>query len=184
MSSAAEAAAAGAGPLLTADPDRLWTAVQAKPRCEKRIAEWCGRLHLTHYLPLRKQVKRYQRRNVTTFIPLFRGYLFAQLSPEERLQLGQFQKVARIFPMDREREAPLLAELRAVRIFELAGLASALEIRPELAPGTPVTIAGGPLRGASGIVERRQGKARITVNIELLGQSVTVEVAAAELETE
>ena len=59
-----------------------------------------------------------------------------------------------------------------------------IEVMPEIVPGEAVRITGGPMHGVTGIVERRVGRVRVTVNVEILGQSVAVEMDLGELETE
>lgn len=58
-----------------------WTAVMTKPRCEKAVARYCTGFKITNYLPLRRRVERYQRRTVTTWLPMFPGYVFVQHDP-------------------------------------------------------------------------------------------------------
>ena len=60
----------------------------------------------------------------------------------------------------------------------------ALTVRPEIEVGRRVNIKSGPLSGLCGIVERWKGKVRVTENVEMVGQSVCVEVDAAELEVD
>lgn len=169
---------------LVALPDALWTAVHVKSRCEKVVAEHCSRFHLTHYLPLRRQVKRYQRRNVEVFLPMFGGYIFAQLGEEERDSLALCHKVVHVLRMDRIGEDRLLRDLRDVRTLETAAIEAELVVHPEIATGRPVLICEGPLQGLHGIVDKRAHRTRVTVNVELLGQSVSVELDIGEIAVE
>jgi transcription antitermination factor NusG len=187
-SAAAEPSVAGEEPvpsrLFLPRPDALWTAAHTRPRCEKQAAEFCARFGLTHYLPLRRQVKRYQRRNVEHFLPMFRGYLFVQLEDQQRLDLLASHRVVRLLPIDTLKEAVLLRDLEEVRRLELAARERELIVQPELVPGRDVRISRGPLQGLHGVVTRRQNRTRVSVNVELLGQSVSVDLDVGEVESE
>lgn len=171
-------------PDLFVSADRMWTAALARPRCEKVVARYCGRIGIPCYLPLRREVKRYQRRNVEAFLPMFRGYLFLHLGPGDKEALAQCQRVAAVLPVDHMKEVRLVEELRSIRILELAGLQSELVVHPELAAGQEVVIGTGPMRGLRGIVEQRRSRARVTVNVEILGQAVSVDLDVGEVEAD
>ncbi len=54
----------------------------------------------------------------------------------------------------------------------------------EIVPGEKVRITGGPLHGVTGIVERRVGSVRVTVNVEILGQAVATEMDIGDMEVQ
>ena len=170
--------------LIEIGEDGRWTAVRARPRCEKRIAEFARVYGIRHYLPLLRRRRRYQRRRVETMIPMFPGYLFAQLSEESLSRLLQCQKIVRVLRVTDQQERQLVRELNDVRIVEQAELEKELEVNPELVPGISVLIASGPLQGCHGIVERRDQRTRITVNLNLLGSSVSANLDLTEVEIE
>ncbi len=160
----------------------MWTPVHVRPRCEKVVAGYCDGLGVAVYLPLRRRAKRYQRRTVETFLPMFPGYLFAHLQPEAISAVMQCNRIANLLRMNAAAEARLIGELRSLQILERANLGHQLIVAPELVAGTAVTLVSGPLRGLEGIVERRHSGARVTVNVDLLGQSVAVDLDAGEVE--
>ena len=169
--------------VLLSRTDRLWTAVLARPRCEKVTARHCERFGLPHYLPLRREVRRYQRRNVEFQLPMFHGYLFVQLAgTAERELLNACHRVVRVLPVDALLEVRLLEELRSLRVLELLSRITPVTVAPELAPGREVRIVSGPLHGVRGVVERRLKSTRVTVNLEMLGQSVSVEADVGDFE--
>jgi len=163
-------------------PGLRWTAVYTKARCEKVVADYCERHGFAYYLPLRRRAQRYQRRTVETFLPMFPSYTFVQISETDKTLLAQSHKTVAILPVDDAQEARLIEELQDIRILERAQLELEVEVLPELAPGRTVRITSGPLSGLNGIVERRQQQTRVTVNVEMLGQSVSVEVDLGEVD--
>ncbi|MCF7855526.1 MAG: hypothetical protein K9N51_12060 [Candidatus Pacebacteria bacterium] len=171
-------------PEIIQQEDSRWTAVHTRPRCEKIVAKYCCRHNINHYLPLRRRAKRYQRRTVETFLPLFPGYVFVQVSAEQRSVVMHSGRVAALLPTDDASEIRLIEELRTIQAMENATLAAELVVQPELVPGKPVLITKGPLQGTNGIVERRHHKTRVTVNVDLLGQSVSVDLDMEEVNAE
>ncbi len=159
-----------------------WTAVRTKPRCEKAFARYCEGHKVPHYLPLRRRVERYQRRTVTTWLPMFPGYVFVQYNPERSGELVNSHKILNILDIGPTGEAVLVEELRALQKMEALGRTAEIEVMPEIVPGEKVRITGGPLHGVTGIVERRVGSVRVTVNVEILGQAVATEMDIGDME--
>jgi transcription antitermination factor NusG len=86
--------------------------------------------------------------------------------------------------MEKEYEPTLIEELKAIR--EMENHSSELEIiiRPEIVIGKKVLVNGGPLKGFSGIVSKRKNKTLVSVNLEILGQSVSAEIDIEFIETD
>ena len=164
--------------------DLTWVPVYTKPRCEKVAADYCRRHEITCYLPLMRRAKRYQRRTVETFLPMFRSYMFAQLGAESRVQIVQSHKIVRVVDVTPEQEQGLVRELNDILRLEQLQVGTDLVVLPELQPGVPVVITEGPFKGMTAIVARRRSLTRVTVNIELLGQAVTAEMDIGEVEPE
>jgi transcription antitermination factor NusG len=143
------------------------------------MAEHCCILKLEHYVPLREETKIYQRRRVRVEKPVFPGYLFVSLTPAGRLGLLKTNHIVRT--LEPEDEQQLLHELDQIR--------KALLVDPTLGAcaalhrGRRVLIKGGPFMGIEGVVWTTKGKARIRLNVELIGQAVAVEVDREYLET-
>ena len=161
-----------------------WTAARTRARCEKVVNEYCKRFGISSYLPLRRRAKRYQRRTVETFLPMFPGYVFVQINATNTPTLLQSHKVVTTLSIDSACEATLVAELREIQRLEQAELESDLIVHPGLAVGNSVLIVSGPLAGMHGVVERRQQMMRVTLNVEMLGQSVSVGLDVGEVDTQ
>ena len=163
-------------------PGRAWAPAYCKPRAEKVVAGYCERHGIPCYLPLLRRRARYQRRTVETFLPMFPGYVFVQLGPEDRTTFLECHRIVHIVDVRDAREEILVAELNQIQRLEAAQVDVDLVVMPELKAGTPVVVVDGPLKGTTGIVECRKGKTRVTVNVEMLGRSVTAEMDLGELE--
>ena len=159
----------------------LWLVVRTRARAEKQVAAYCAKLGWPHYLPQRRSVRRYGPRAVTFYLPLFPGYVFAQLTADQRPALEQSRHVATLLLPAPPAEAGLIRELNDVLLLETLSQQETLVVRPELVVGQVVEIQQGPLAGLRGIIQRRKHEARLSVNVEMIGQSVSVEIDAGEV---
>jgi len=164
-------------------PGYIWTPVRTKPRQEKKLAEYCIANSIEEYLPLRKSVRRYGRKNFEFQVPMFSGYIFCRISQDSFQRLILSKAYFYRIQMDEMLEKVLVEELKSIRMMEqLTRESMDVVVRPEIVEGTLVNVKKGPFRGISGIVTRRKGKTEITVNIEILGQSVTAKIDIEDLE--
>ena len=161
-----------------------WMPAYTKPRCEKVLEAYCRRHDIPCYLPLLRKAKRYQRRTVEAYLPMFRSYVFVQVSQDTRPLLLQSHKVVRLYAVERLREEQLIEELRGIRQLEAMQAEAELVVLPDLVPGQPIRVHAGPLAGLTGIVEYRRNRTRVVVNVELLGQAVAAELDVGEIEPE
>ncbi len=155
-----------------------WYVLHLRPRSEKKVAEVCQAYGMEHYLPLREETKIYQRRKVTVHKPLFSGYLFAFVTPDTRIYLQRTNHIIRFLEPGREED--LLRELEQIRLALEAD--PKLEAAAELSEGCRVRIKGGPFMGIEGVLQSVRGKTQVRLNVEMIGQSVTLDVDRALLE--
>src|SRR5262245_24712782 len=91
---------------------RIWWVSHTRPRQEKALARKLLESGVPYYLPCDRRRVRVRSRVVTSHVPLFSGYVFLRMMPEERnLVLGS-NRVANLLPVsDQDR---LLQDLRGV----------------------------------------------------------------------
>ena len=155
-----------------------WLVIHTRPRCEKKISGFARSRSARIYLPLRRHERRYGSRLRVSTLPLFAGYVFLCADREFRRWLSQNDYVARVIPVvDPE---SLLQQLRFVHQALESG--ADVEVMPYLEVGRRVRVGRGPLRGLEGFVQSRKGDTRLVVNLDLLRESVAVEVDASLLE--
>lgn len=159
-----------------------WTPVRTKPRQEKKLAEYCASNSVACYLPLRKSLRRYNRRTVQHQVPMFPGYVFCALDEDNyRVLLISGTVVYRINVNENE-EKHLIRDLVALRDFEVMAAEKEVVIRPELVPGARIKVKSGPLKGVSGVLEKRKSDILITVGVEILGQSVSTNIDIGDVD--
>src|SRR5262245_52641376 len=76
--------------------DLAWFVAHTRPRCEKKLADYCGREGFEVTLPLYKSVKKYRGKTVTFEKPLFPGYVFLRLAPQQPRKIYQSDYVANL----------------------------------------------------------------------------------------
>ncbi|HTD66752.1 MAG TPA: transcription termination/antitermination NusG family protein [Candidatus Limnocylindria bacterium] len=156
----------------------VWMVAHTRPRCEKKLVEYCGRLGIETTLPCYQSVRRYRGKKVTFEKPLFPGYVFLQAVTEQRASIYQSDHVANLLDVhDQERFAEQLEDI-------LRALETGLEIvlAPEIGKGSRVKIKYGPLAGMEGWVEERYGPETVLLRLDFIGQAAAVKVPATELE--
>lgn len=154
-----------------------WVVVHARPRCEKKVQAAARREGHTVYLPLHKRTHHYGSRVRTFDHPLFPGYVFCLTSTEGVRWLGQNRYVANCLAV--EDQPRLVHQLRQLCISLQCGLMT--EAMPYLETGRRVRVQAGPLRGLEGLIIRVKGQARIVLNVDMIRESVAVEVDSSLL---
>lgn len=158
--------------------DSVWYVAHTRPRCEKKLAQYCQREGFPATLPCYKTAHKYRGKSVVFEKPLFPGYVFLQLAKEGKGKVYQSDYVANILEVvDQELFVAQLGEiLRAVE--------TELEIRlvPTIGPGKRVRIKYGPLRGVEGWVEERYGMSLVLLRLDFISQAAAVKLEATDLE--
>ena len=155
-----------------------WFVAHTRPRCEKKLAEFCEGKKLSATLPCYQAAHKYRGKTVTFRKPLFPGYVFLQLDPRDRQVVYQSDYVANLLTVpDQEQFGNQLQDI-------LVALDTKLEIRlaPDIGQGSRVVIKSGPLRGMEAWVEQRYGMSTVLLRLDFIGQAAAVRVDAWEIE--
>jgi transcriptional antiterminator RfaH len=155
-----------------------WFVAHTRPRCEKKLVEYCQREGLATTLPCYTTVHKYRAKTVKFSKPLFPGYVFLHLiegQPQKAYQSNYVANLLEVF--DQMTFAQQLAEI-------LRALDTDLEVRlaPEIGQGSRVKIKSGALRGMEGWVEHRYGVTTVLLRLDFIGQAAAVKLEAHELE--
>jgi transcription antitermination factor NusG len=167
---------------LMLNPDALetivWFVAHTRPRCEKKVVQYCADLGISTTLPCYHSVRKYRGKTVTFEKPLFPGYVFLQAQRQQRPKIFQSDYVANL--LDVHDEKLFKQQLGDI----LRALETGLEIvlAPEIGTGTRVKIRHGPLAGIEGWVEDRYGFETVLLRLDFIGQAAAVKLSAGELE--
>jgi len=167
--------------LASAPPSRErgdWYVLRTRSRQEKTLAADLRSHEIAYFLPMYRSERMYCNRRVTVELPLFPGYLFLRGSLDDAYSADRTRRVAQIIQVTNQtRLDGELSSLAQVLAFE-----TKLDPFPYLKKGLLVTIKSGPLRGLQGLIEDRTRRHRLILQIEALGQAVSLEVDASNVE--
>jgi|SRR5581483_691489 transcription antitermination factor NusG len=157
-----------------------WYAATTRSRHEKKVAQHLSEKSLECFLPLRFLVHAWKNGKANVQLPLFPGYVFVRVHQSDMLRVLQTPGVVRFVST---RGLPTKIpdkELYAIR----AAVTS--QTNPNLHPFMPsghrVRIKRGPLHGVEGMLVSDKCASRVVLSVSLLMRSVSVEVAADDLE--
>lgn len=156
---------------------RMWVVLHTRPRCEKKLMVHARQRDAVTWLPVVRRVHNYGKRVRHYDVPLFGGYLFAQIDADDKAWFRGTPYTANL--IEARDEEKLLAPLRAVA--EALRAEVPVEVLPFLQPGKTVRIVGGPMKGTEAVVAEVKGQNRVILHLELLQQSVAMEIDPAYL---
>ena len=157
---------------------RTWYVLHVKPRTEKRVNERLAIMRVFHYLPLVRKETRVQRRKVVRHLPVFPGYVFTRLFPEERGEILGTRQIVRTIPVTDPRR--MIHQLRQVE--HASRLPADLRLAESFSAGEYVKVVSGPLRGLEGQVKRIGAQTSLVLVVEILGRALEATVAPGDLE--
>jgi transcription antitermination factor NusG len=158
--------------------DLLWFVAHTRPRCEKKLLQFCEREGLSATLPCYRAAHKYRGKTVVFQKPLFPGYVFLQIVVEQRGKIHQSDYLANLLEV--ADQDLFIRQLENV----LRALETDFEIRlaPTIGEGMRVKIKNGPLRGMDGWVEQRYGMNTVLLRLDFIGQAAAVKLDATDLE--
>jgi len=157
-----------------------WYAVYTSPRHEKRVHQLLGHRRVECFLPLFRSIHRWKNGcKAQVELPLFPGYLFVNIPRSERVRVLDVPGVLSF--VGPKREPARLSD------FEIETLRSGLHLQKfepyrGLAIGQKVRINAGALQGLEGVLVRNANRLRVVITVNLIQQSVAVELDADAVE--
>lgn len=158
----------------------VWLAAYTTPRHEKAVVRHLEVRQVESFLPLYKAVRKWKNGcKVEVEFPVFPSYVFVHLVPTLSNRVLNvpgvlaFAGSGRIPVPISESEIEWLRNKLPLRKFEPY---------PYLVVGSKVRIKSGPLAGMCGVLIRKKSSLRVVLSIDLIRQSVAVEVDADEVE--
>jgi transcription antitermination factor NusG len=162
------------------DASPKWFAAYTAPRHEKAVVRQLDARHVESFLPLYSSARRWKNGcRVTIAQPLFPSYVFVRVERQDSIKVLQIPGVLSIVGAGREPSALPCAEIESLR----AGLPQRqFEPHPYLAAGEKVRIIAGSFEGMVGILLRKKNDCRVVLTLDLIRQSVAVEIGVDEIE--
>jgi transcription antitermination factor NusG len=156
-----------------------WFAIWTRSRHEKLVRDQLQHKQVEVFLPTINKWSRWKDRKKQVEWPLFPGYCFARISPDDALVVRKCHGVVSIITTDGRPAAIPDEEIAGIRALVESDLK--YDPCPLVNEGDPVRVISGPLRGVIGTLLRKGSRARLILAVDLIGQGVSVEVDAADV---
>ena len=156
-----------------------WWVAHTKARFEKSFAWELHYRNIGYFLPMVERKRIYGGKKQPVLLPLFSSYVFFCGAEEDRYTAMTTNRLCQtIEVVDQD---GLKEELSRI---EKALLSKAIiDHYPHLPIGNRCRITIGPMMGTEGVVvERKDAKARMVLEVTILGQGVVMEIDADLLE--
>ena len=157
-----------------------WYAICSTPRHEKRIHEHLTFRNIECFLPLYRSLHRWKNGCKHLIeLPLFPGYLFVKIGLRQKVRVLEIPGVLSF--------VGTRVEPAALSDFEIETLRSGLHLQKfapysDLVVGEKVRIKAGPLTGLAGVLLRTTNGFRVVITLDMINQSVAVELDATDVE--
>ena len=157
-----------------------WWALYTRHQHEKVVAEMLATKDFEVFLPLYESTRRWKDRRKVLSLPLFPCYVFVRGGLDRRLQVLTTPGVHMI--LRRGDRVALIPDEEMDAIQKAIVTPARVEPHPYLKCGMRVRVTRGALEGLQGILVRKKNVFRLVLSVDMLAQSVAVEVQASDVE--
>ena len=157
-----------------------WWALYTRHQHEKTVATMLSAKGFDVFLPLYESTRRWKDRSKMITLPLFPCYVFLRGGLSRRLHVVTTPGVHMVL-LCGERVAIIPeAEIQAIR--RAVEGPFRVEPHPFLKCGERVRVTRGSLEGVEGILVRKKNLYRLVLSVDMMAQSVAMEIDAADVE--
>lgn len=151
-----------------------WYAVYTRSRHEKKVAGGLKDKDIEVFLPLRSVINRWKDRRKEVQLPLFSGYVFVRILPEQKIPVLQTAGVVTLVGNGSD---PIpIPEEQIESIQKLVNSGIRYDPYPYLKEGMRVFIKRGPLKGMEGVLIEKRKKHLLVLSVDLIQQSAVLQV--------
>ncbi len=152
--------------------DGVWWVAHTKSRNEKALAWQLIQKEISYFLPMSWKVSRRTGRTVRSLMPVFPGYLFFCGTDQDRLEVLKTNRAAHILTVRNQMQ--LIQELLPIEKVLKAG--QTVVPHEYLQVGQRCRVIAGPLMGVEGLIVQTPRKAKLVLQVQMLGQAASVEI--------
>jgi transcription antitermination factor NusG len=162
------------------EANQSWWALYTRHQHEKTVAQNLTNKGFDVFLPLYESTRRWRDRTKNLWLPLFPCYVFLRGGLNRRSMVVTTPGVHTILYSGEQVAVIPDAEMDAIRL-AVSGPAQ-VEPHPYLRCGERVRVTRGSLTGVEGVLLRKKSVYRLVLSVEMLAQSVSVEINAMDIE--
>lgn len=160
--------------------EKTWFAVYTKPRSEKKTTAELASAGIEVFLPLIKNLKQWSDRKKWVEEPLFRSYLFVHISRTDYYKVLSAFGVVRYIAFEGKAVPLPFQQILAIKQY-INDEEIVTEGGNDFIVGDKVEIYRGPLKGLTGHLIKIQGKQKVRIEIESIGQSIVLTIPKSYL---
>lgn len=163
--------------------EKKWHALYVRPRSEKKVANELIDMGFEVYLPVITVVRQWSDRRKKVVEPLFKSYLFVRSNEKEYYTVRSVFGVVKFVVFEGKVADVPDNQIAAIKKFvrEYEG-EDDLNVASTLKEGQMVRIITGGMKGLVGRLVSFNGKKRLLINIETVGQYIPVDIARSKVE--
>ncbi len=151
-----------------------WFAVLTRLGRERHASTYLEKMGYEYYLPMSCSTRRWSDRWKKVETPLFPGYLFCRMNPNDRLPVLTTPGIIQIVGAGKTPVPVEEDEIVALQRVENSCLPTTAW--PYLEVGHIARIGDGPLKGLTGLVTRIKSGMKLILSVGVLQRSVAVEI--------
>ncbi len=158
-----------------------WYVLQTRSRFEKKCFEQLSILGISVFLPTQKVKRKWSDRIKEIELPLFSGYIFVQFEEIDRYKILNINGVVRFVTFGGNYATMNENQIETIRKIEKSEtLIDVIDIK--LFNGQEVLIASGPFKGLDAKIVHHNGKGKLLLSVETIGQGVLLEIGRTKIE--
>jgi len=160
---------------------KKWYVLQTRSRFEKKCFEQLSIQGISVFLPTQKVKRRWSDRIKEIESPLFTGYIFVQFEEKDRYKILNTNGVVRFVSFGGQYATLNENQVETIRKIEKSEtLIDVVEL--ELNNGQEVIITSGPFKGLEAKIVHHNGKGKLLLSVETIGQGVLLEIGRTKIE--
>ena len=169
---------------MTADKDnKKWFAIYVKSRNEKKVFKTLDDIGIESFLPLITRMKQWSDRLKKVEEPLFRSYLFVNISLNDYYKVLNVNGVVKFICFEKKPvEVPQNQIIAIKKYITDTDLHDVDCENIDFKEGELVRIKSGQMKDLIGRFVKINGKHRVVIDIEAVGQSLPINIARSNIE--
>jgi len=159
-----------------------WFVFYTKSRQEKKVNELLKRSGFEVFLPVHKILRQWSDRKKKVEVPLFPAYIFVKVSEDKIIEVLQTPGIAWNVKLDKKPAILHAHEFTLINRFLESGHTIETSVSSaDFNRGDDVEVVDGAFKGFKGKVMMANDSQRFVVNIESIGQNLSIAIDSAIL---
>lgn len=167
--------------MITIKEHKEWFAIYVRSRSEKKVFKSLQDEGIESFLPLITKLKQWSDRKKKVEEPLFRSYLFVHI---DRKDCTKVQKISGVVTFIKfENQVVAVPDNQILAIKEFINDIDLHDVDySDIKEGELVIIKSGQMKGLIGRFVEVRGKHRLIVDIDVIGQSIPINISRSSVE--